>query len=385
MKWNHKGYEFHEISKKIKDKNIKMFLWGASNIGKKFMTLYSHELNIVKIVDSDTKKYNQTINGLNIQNSSELKLQENSIVIVTCSNYDEIRPILEKKGYKNLNNLFYYEDFIKIFELYEHGRLISNRLDISLTEKCSLKCIKCNMFMPYFKNPKNQKLEDVKKDVDLYFDLVDHVKILNLLGGEPLLYPDLEEVINYIGKRYGSRIERIIIFTNGTIIPKENIIKAIKENNITVQFSDYTKVVDYKEKIEKSINILNEEGIDNYKLVSDNWGDFGFPDNPNNIQDEEKLIDFFDRCRAPFRGIWDKKVYFCHLETSAIRAEIFNDNDNDSFSLSNLSNTAKKEFLEFDFGYNELGYINFCKVCRGCDCVNDLIVTSSVQAGSDFK
>ena len=63
------------------------------------------------------------------------------------------------------------------------------------------------------------------------------------------------------------------------------------------------------------------------------WGDFGFPENPNNIS-EKDCISFFELCKAPFRGLYISRVYFCHLETSAIRAGLYEDNENDYFDLN---------------------------------------------------
>ena len=71
------------------------------------------------------------------------------------------------------------------------GKVYINRVDVSVTNRCTLNCEGCNMLMPYYCNPKDRKLEDIKKDLDVFFQWVDTVEDLNLLGGEPLLYPDL--------------------------------------------------------------------------------------------------------------------------------------------------------------------------------------------------
>lgn len=381
MKWTKKGHEFDEIIPKLLEADTTYRLWGAAQLGKDFCEKYANKLRIVQIVDKDSKKWGESIcHGITTEEPENLVFDEKSVVVVTCSFYDENRPIIEKLGYIHMKNLFYYEDFYVLYDLYVNNFLRSRRVDISLTEKCTLKCKKCNMFMTYFENPQHQPLQDVLDDIDAYFSIVDFVSDLNLLGGEPFLYPDFKDVLDYIAENYRDRIDKLIIFSNGTIVPNTELLESIKACSATVQFSDYTHVVPYDKKIEQFKTVLNEMDIENYTMPWEEWGDFGFPDNPNIITDDQVATDFFERCKAPFRGIWKKRVYFCHLETSAVRAGIYPDDDNDYFDLKITSgNDLKKLFCEFDYGYSEKGYITFCKKCRGCGCVNNLTVPVAEQ------
>jgi len=380
MKWTNVGHELDAVAQRILDKNTTYRLWGAAQLGEEFFERFSDKLKVVQVVDKDEKKHRNLLNGIVVEAPECLVYDENSIMVVTCSFYDENRPIIEHLGYKAYKNLFYYEDFYSIYYLYTENYLRSQRIDISLTEKCSLKCKKCNMFMPYFTCPEHQPLKDVLEDIDAYFAIVDYVKVFNFLGGEPLLYPELGQVLDYVAQKYRNRIERVIIFTNGTLLPKEDLLESIKNCNAIVQFSDYTSVVPYQKKLEQFRELLDAKEIEHYTMSSTEWGDFGFPDNPNTITDDAAATSFFERCKAPFRGLWKKRIYFCHLETSAIRAGLYEDEPNDYFALDSFAENAKYRYFEFDFGYSEKGFITFCKVCRGCDCVNNLTVPAAEQA-----
>lgn len=373
------AHDFDEINASFFLKETTFSLWGAANIGQRFLTLFEDKLNICHVYDGDIAKVGQNVGAFVVESPEEIKYDKSNIIVVTCSFFEQIAPQMEKIGYKKNIDLFNYEEFEKIYWLYQHNFLRSTRIDISLTEKCTLKCEKCNMFMPYFKNPKDQSAEAVKADIDSYFEIVDWVKYVNLLGGEPFIYPYLTEVLEYLGEAYRNRIERIVLFTNGMIIPNENILAVMKKYNVFVQFSDYTKVISYNKKLEEFNNILDEYGIDNYTMQSDIWGDFGFPDNPNNIINDEEATSFFDKCNPPFRGLWNNRVYFCHLEASAVRAGLFEDKKNDYIVLNKKEADIKKKFLEFDFGHLRDGHLEFCKVCRGCGCVNDLFVPAALQ------
>lgn len=379
MHWKKPGHEFDVLYGNMMDSSTEYRLWGAAELGHQFIEQFANKLHIVQVVDNDINKQGKQIDDLVIQAPNKLIYTENSFVVVTCSYYEENRPYIEEKGYVPFVNLLYYEDFYIIYEMYMNSYLKSKRVDISLTEKCTLQCKKCNMFMPYFKNPKNQLCDEVLSDIDAYFSVVDEVKVMNLLGGEPFLYPEILCVINYIGEKYRNRITNLIVFTNAMIVPTDEVCSAMKKYDVQVQISDYTSVVPYQKKLNEFYQKMDDYGINHYTFQLDTWGDFGFPENSNDLP-EEQMEDFFNRCMAPFRGLWKKRVYFCHLETSAIRAGIYEDNADDYYMLlDSQGSDMKKLYMEFDYGYCRGGYISFCKVCRGCDCVNTLTVPAALQ------
>lgn len=378
MKRKNQGHEFDEVAKKLCSPDARYILWGAANIGKNILRLCGNEINIVGVVDSSVEKQGTYMGGHMIGTPDALRFDDDCIVIVSTSAFKQVSAKLREKGYVENVNFFDYFVFLQIFLLYRRGELYSRRLDISLTEKCTLKCRKCNMFMPYFSKPRELEKETVIQEVDNYFKLVDYVEGFNLLGGEPFLYKSLADVVEYVGKKYRDRMEHFAIFTNGMILPTERELELFQRYLVKIQISDYSARVPYSKRIEELVRILEEKGISYVIMKSERWGDFGFPENPNTISEDE-LIGFFDRCRAPFRGLYKNRVYFCHLETSAIRAGLYEDNENDYFDLDQKDDNPKKKFLEFDFGYLDEGAVSFCRKCRGCDCVNSLTVVAAEQ------
>lgn len=378
MKWKNQGHEFDEMAQTLCDVNTKYILWGAANICRNILELCGNEAKFVGVVDSSVEKQGEKIGELTIESPDLLDIKDGSIIIVSTSAYKQVKRELLKKGYIENQDFFDYFVFLQIFMLYKKNKLYSRRLDISLTEKCNLKCKKCNMFMPYFNTPKELEKDIIMQEIDHYFNLVDYVESFNLLGGEPFLYKELENIIEYAGGKYRKRMDHFKIFTNGLLLPNNKLKELFKKYSVEIQISDYTNKIPYKKRMEEFIQSLKSEEISYVVVKSDIWGDFGFPENPNTVQDDE-LVDFFNKCRAPFRGLYKNRVYFCHLETSAIRAGLYKDNENDYFDLSQISENRKKYFLEFDMGFNHAGAVSFCKLCRGCDTVNSLTVTAAEQ------
>lgn len=359
--------------------NTEIVLWGAANIGRRFVDFYNKYLNIVMVCDGAQDRVGCALGNFIICTPESILYQENRIVIVTCSFYSEIRSVLENRGYTHGMNLFNYDDIEIIIEYYQHGFLRSNRIDISLTEKCTFNCKKCNMFMPYFKEPKHQPLRNVLDDIDSYFETVDYVREMELLGGEPFLYPYLDDVIRYVGEVYRHRIKRPTIFTNGAVVPSDSLLKKMREYDIWVMLSDYRAAISYEKKWMEVKNALETYGIHYYAPAEEQWKDFGFPENSNPEMTEGELSHHFRACLPPFRGLYQKKVAFCHLEMSAMRAGIFPYEERDYFDLTTEDQDRKEKYLEFDRGFIDKGYLEFCKVCRGCGSSNEHYVQTAEQ------
>ena len=118
-----------------------------------------------------------------------------------------------------------------------------------------------------------------------------------------------------------------------------------------------------QKKVEKVIHALKECDINHYVRTEIEWYDFGDLRVKAGRTDDE-LIKHFDSCTAPFRGLNDGKFYYCHLNTSAVRTNLFPLNDNDYVSIDSVS---KEDLIRFDLGFTDLGYITFCDNCNGCN------------------
>ncbi len=302
----------------------------------------------------------------------------NEKVIITTDVYRQFyKEYLEENNiqntwYKNIASIwpFKYENKVHIFQT-----------DVLVTERCTLACSHCNMFMPHFVSPNHRDLEIIKSDIDLFFNKVDYVSVFHLVGGEPFLYPFIEDVIRYVVTNYISKIDKLIITTNGTIKPKQSILDLLKSNDVILSISDYTdKLENIKSKVLKVLETYKSENINHYVRTEIEWYDFGDLRIKKNLE-TDKLIKHFDSCTAPFRGLNDGKFYYCHLNTSAVLTKLFPLNDNDYVRLENVS---KEDLIKFDLGYTDLGYITFCDNCNGCNTGIKIPVSYEKQGIRDF-
>jgi len=144
------------------------------------------------------------------------------------------------------------------------------RISFALSKKCNLKCPFCyaNECYPL---PKNNVEEEIS------FDKIKEViiqakemgaKVITLVGGEPLIYPKIKEVISFID----SNNLIPLIFTNGTIMSQELadflykhkaslIVKFNSLDDPDIQNEMVGNIPGTFEKMQKTISILQKTGF----------------------------------------------------------------------------------------------------------------------------
>tara|TARA_Y100000389_G_C17463906_1_gene523906 strand:+ start:118 stop:1371 length:1254 start_codon:yes stop_codon:yes gene_type:complete len=292
-------------------------------------------------------------------------LNKKKIIIASDYNYKFYKKLLEEKGLIEDKNFCNYKKIAAIWPFKLQNITHLWRTDVLLTEKCTLNCTYCNMYMPHYKKQKHREFEEIKLDIDIFFKRVDYVSVFHLIGGEPLLYPYAADVINYVSNNFRNKIGYFFLTTNGTITPKEEVLNSIKNNNLIIHISDYTDHINYGRKFEQTK--LNFDKYDIKYLIRNDtsWTDFGDP-KIEKFKDLDETINHFDSCSAPFRGLNRLKYYYCHLNTSAVLSEMHDDNENNFIDLAS-EKFDPEELLKLDLGFPKLGYVTFCKYCYGCN------------------
>lgn len=319
--------------------------------------------NVNEISNSYYQSKNLKTNNRNLQliHIDDYDFNPNQQVIITTDVFrNEYKELLDKKDVKSI----WYKHIASIWPYKYKNKTHIFQTDILVTERCTLACSYCNMFMPHYEFPIHREFDIIRRDIDSYFNLVDYVSVFHLVGGEPFLYPHIEDLVRYILENYNHKIDKLIITTNGTILPKQSTLDLLKENDVILSVSDYSDKLEHiQNKVLKVLNAYKTQNVNHYVRTEIEWYDFGDLRTKKNLS-TDRLIKHFDSCTAPFRGLNDGKFYYCHLNTSAVRTNLFPLNDNDYVSINDVSN---EDLIKFDLGYTDLGYITFCDNCNGCN------------------
>lgn len=378
------GLLFNEFIKEW-NSETEYVLFGASKECVQFIRtmdfiLGSNKLKIKYIVDHNVKD-RAILNNIDeishfFRKSKNIKTERNNLKLIHIDDFDtnsDEKVIITTDVYRNYykqylkdKNVKYtdYKHIASIWPLKYKDLVHIFQTDVLVTEKCTLACSHCNMFMPHFVSPNHRDIEIIKSDIDSFFNLTDYVSVFHLVGGEPFLHPRIKDIIEYVLHKHIDNIDKFIITTNGTILPSEGTLELLKANDVILSVSDYTDKLEHiKKKVDKVVQTLKEWDINHYVRTEIEWYDFGDLRIKKNLPTDE-LIKHFNSCTAPFRGLNDGKFYYCHLNTSAVLTKLFPLNENDYVDLNTIT---KEDLIRFDLGYTKLGYVTFCDNCNGCN------------------
>lgn len=351
--WENRGHELDYLAQKILDENVRFTLVGSQEEKSGFKKRMGCEFPILE----DTV----------VHDISDLEKIPNVCVICLSKDhatYDSYKKKYEKVGMKENDRFFQGEVFQMIYEVYKHDQIKIDRIEIFMTSYCTLKCEKCISYIPYFKHGVVVPITSLINDIDLLFSKVDYVFKLKLLGGEGFLYPDLMAYVDYIYNHYSDRIGSIRIGTNGTIDPSDEIIQMCKRDKVIVDISDYRVTVPGLSKLETVKDKLVSNGITvDIKRSGEQWLDMGFPNNKPKHKNEQELREHFEKCAMFCRQFTDGKLFYCCSNCAAVKAGLYGLNKMDYLDFSD--NFSKKELLEYELGFSELGHTSFCEVCQG--------------------
>lgn len=382
MKWTKPGHEFDKIGEELCNENKRYIIWGAGEAGKAFYDKYSKTLNFVAFIDNDKYKQGKKYKGIEIIPRNKISKYDNVVVVICVMGYySEIEIYLKDLGYKECVEFFYDNQFVAIFEMYKNSNLVMWHVNVPITDCCTLRCKNCSALIPYIKKPRHLELQNIIKDIDQLFSMTDTIHEFHLLGGEPMLYPYLSELIEYIGQKYKDRIYEFAIATNGTILADKKLLEICKKYNTIFIISDYMSSSFFYKK-QKSLELckqLDEVKIKYRYSIKDEWYDFGCPSTTKLSYNEDECISRFSKCRSLNRILRDGRLYYCHHQVGAVWSKYIQDTKEAYIELETFSKIGKKLLLEYSLGYTEKGYLYFCNSCNGYDGINDKIIPSAEQ------
>lgn len=143
-------------------------------------------------------------------------------------------------------------------------RLAFQVMAFVLSLKCTLSCTHCGQYInTYEQQGKAQHipLAQLKHDIDRFFDHIDTVGFVSVIGGESLLHPDFDKVIRHILTKPNFGV--LGVTTNGVCKLTEVHLSALKNTRTRLIFSDYTTVLTGKQKalFEQNVQKAKDFGV----------------------------------------------------------------------------------------------------------------------------
>ncbi len=129
------------------------------------------------------------------------------------------------------------------------------RFEVHIVEHCNLNCKQCSHFSPLAEESYID-LGEYERDMRRLSDLFDgRMSTVQLLGGEPLLHPEINEIMRITRETFP--IGRIRVVTNGILLPSmsDEFWEKCREYQVEISVSPYPINFDYK----KWGNIIEKE------------------------------------------------------------------------------------------------------------------------------
>ena len=260
------------------------------------------------------------------------------------------------------------------------GKLNIKYIDLVITERCSMKCVDCSNLMQYYKNPRNSTFEEVKKSVEVTMSSIDYLSEFRVIGGEPFMNKDIGKIIDLL--KTFKNLSRIIIYTNATIVPKNETLKSLIHKKVSL---DITRYETHKHSInnhEKLMDVLKENKINYITHTADRWTDSGRVKKYERTENELQSL-FHNCCVGDILSILNGKLYRCPFSANAhnINAIPYNEKDIIDLLDENIKGDVMRKKIEKLYTRKDRKeYLTACKFCKGRD-----LNTPEIPAGLQTK
>lgn len=206
----------------------------------------------------------------------------------------------DREGKKDYTEYLQQEKTKLSKRIWHQDDLVIPRFSLVLGTRCTLKCKDCANLMQYYDNPSDLEIENILKDLEQLFSMVDACICISVVGGEPLIYPDLDRVLRWLASN--KKVMKIEITTNGTVIPDEKMLNIMADSKVKTIISDYGKI----NSMSKLVTALDQYGAASECYPDEKWIDLGGVEARNRTEDELKKIYMACRngkmCKTLFKG-----------------------------------------------------------------------------------
>ena len=373
-------------------------VFGTGNVGKIVVEATKEcGITIEKICDTNSSNWGKTFCGYPVVSPDELNKSDVVLLATNISNRKFLLKLCESKEITliyNVENILresswpsFYGDLDlewsldraqEVIDLYyydidsesELQLLRVKSLDVVLTERCSLKCVDCSNLMQYYEKPIGAEVEVLVQTLRNFLETVDHVSELRLIGGEPLVSKNVERVLDTIFEY--SNFDKIVLYTNGTVVPKESLLGRFQDRRVWVKISDYGPI---SRKADLVADTCKLWGINCIHEQVTEWEDVGRILYRGRTEAENKVV-FGNCCVNDTLTLLHGQLYACPFSAH-----------NDNLGVLKNAQAYKIDMLDLDNLkekirgiYRDKDVLVACNLCNGRD-----HIVGKVAAGVQTK
>jgi organic radical activating enzyme len=222
-------------------------IFGAGVLGKNLYHRLKEYGYTFVFCDNNKAIQGTKIEGIQVYSLEEITNNDKKYYyLIPKSKYQEkMRNQLIDTGVDEGNIRIVYNPIIPLKKL---------QFEVQVTEHCNLNCKYCNHMSP-LADKDFLDINEFEKDMKRIGELTGGtIERMFLLGGEPLLHPDIAQFC-ILARKY-IKAGKISIVTNGILINNmsDDFWSVCKENDIAIEISEYPIGMDYKKAEQKLLD-----------------------------------------------------------------------------------------------------------------------------------
>ena len=385
-----KTYNISELKNKLTSRGLMIVLFGAGDIGE--LSSYSLDklgLKVNYFCDNDKDKQGTKRYGIKVLSFEELiKLKKDTNIFISNNYYSSISNELKSHGFTNFydcvellnktdftgkkfeslhtlkidRRIEYYKNMCLKDEYSSSGTLNIKNLDVQVTERCSLKCAHCSNLMQFYEKPVNEDLELLFSSLDRFMECVDKIYEFRVLGGDPFMNKEMHKVVDKLVSY--EKTEKVIVYTNGKIIPKGPNLECLKNKKVILDMTNYGSLSTNHNAI---VKVCEDNNISYSETLTTVWQDCGEILPFQKRTEEEKRRKFIDCCNSDQLSLLKGKLYRCPFSANAENLNAIPLNKEDQVDLSDTQISREELKIKIkNLVYNK-EYITACDYCNGRD------------------
>ena len=244
-------------------------------------------------------------------------------------------------------------------------------VDFVITEVCTLRCRDCANLMQYFSRPREADFAQTITAFKKLYSVCGWIDEVRVIGGDAMAAKSLPEYIKFLSGL--KNISEIVIYTNGILMPKLELLLAITDKRVSFHVTEYGHS---RQKIGELERILSEHDTRLRIMHIDEWQDCAKVYKRNRNDDELRDV-FRQCCVVGIPSLKDGKLWRCPLAASLAALNAMPNTQRQCVDLTtdapdDVIRTEIKKLMSLDFLYA-------CDYCGGRPRVNTTPVPPAVQ------
>lgn len=376
------------IIKEIKSQQLPVIIYGAGVVGKTLLAICKKEkIGVECFCDSSEKVAQSKFCGLDVIYASGLKTKyKKAIFLISVAAIKDVVDLLDDLGFSNwyaggllLKDLdvsqsrlktsaidypkFAIETCILCHDAYLNpDKLFLRSVDLIITERCSLRCRNCSNLMQYYKNPQDCDFNLLFKTIEAFFKVFDEVMEFRLLGGDVFMNQKWPVIVKRLIKE--PKVKRVVLYTNGTLIPNKKYLSCLKNNKTLVIISDYGPI---SRNLSKLKQIFEQNKISHHVLEIGEWLDCAaVKPHRRSLKSNQQIYKIC--CAKNMATLSDGKLFRCPYAANAARLQAVPDYKNDYLDLFqeplDAAGIQKTRNKVRNYLLNK-NYLKTCDFCNG--------------------